>query len=471
MLMIFWMIFFFSVDFSEVHASPLWTTMTGLLSKVLLLGFLLVVFSQDSECQPATLDIFGPTRQADFVVSVGSGMPFELSLFQSTDAVALSGNVSSVVVGLNGGLDNSLVESITSQAPANTTLSVDISAANDVYSFQLVALGSRVVQTEDYRSLIANLVYVSNLTNDALADPPRNITITASGPEGTSSPATAVLQLLVANQAPPNISSRTMAAVDEDISNGAMVVELSATDPEGLGVIFSLVGSSSVFAVSSSGVVTVLDNSQIDYEVPAQRLFTLTVAAADTDPVTPMTSQTALTITINNVNDNPPRFSLPMFEFGVNEAVPNAVVGTLTATDDDFEDDADTAGNLFYDFTSPDSAVLQRFQINRITGVITAGSPLDFEDIPMFTFQVGVSDGLFSDTATVNVRVIDIPDNRPVISPATKTILVDRDTNQREVFLTSGSGGLLTVSDSDSPVLVGGVATVVSVRGSQVRLN
>jgi len=443
--------------------------MTGLLYKVLLLSFLLVVLSQDSVGQPPTLDVFGPTRQADFVVSVGSGMPFELSLFRSVSAVSLSGNVSSVVVGINGGLDSSLVESITSQAPANTTLSVDISAANDMYSFQLVPLGSRVVQTEDYRSLIANLEYISNLTNDALTDPPRNITITASGPEGSSTPATAVLQLLVANQAPPTVADRATASVAENILNGETVVELSATDPEGLGVIFSLVGSSPVFAVSSSGVVTVLDTSQIDYEIPAQRLYTLTVAAADTDPVTPMTSQTLLTININNVNDNPPRFISPTFEFGVNEAVPDAVVGTLVATDNDFEEDTDATENLFYDFTSADSAILQRFQINRITGVITARSPgLDFEDIPMFTFQVGVSDGLFSDTASVNVTVIDIPDNRPVISPATKTILVDLDTNQREVFLTSGSGGSLTVSDSDSPVLLGGVATVVSVRGSQV---
>ncbi len=444
--------------------------MAGLLLKAVLLGFLqLIVFSQHAEGQSPVLNIFGVNREAIFVVSVGSNMPFELSLFDSVDEVTLSGSVSSVVVNINGGSDNSLIESVMSRTPVNTSLSVDISATNDVYTFQLVASGSRVIQAEDYRALVASFVYVSNLTNDAISDPPRNLTITAVGPDGASQPATAVLQLLMANQEPPTIDSRVTAMVDEGSPNGHPVVQLSAVDPEGLAVVFSLVGSSSVFAVSPAGLVTVTDMNQLDYEVSAQRLFTVTVAAADTDPVSPMTSQTTVAISVNNINDNPPRFTAAIFNFSVTEAVPDAEVGTLTATDSDLEV---TTNNLFYDFSNliSGSPIAQSFQINRITGVITARPPgLDFEVTQSFQFDVSVSDGLFSDTATVNVQVIDTPDNRPVISPATKMILVDLDSNQREVFLTSGSGGSLIVSDSDSPILRGGTAAMFLVSGSQVR--
>ena len=443
--------------------------MTGLLLKALLLSFLLVVFSHEATGQAPVLEIFGPSREAVYVVSVGSGMPYELSLFNNITAVTLTGNVSSVVVTINGGSDNPLLETVTSRAPSNTTLSLDISATNDVYTFQLAASGSGVIQTNDYRFLIGNFLYVSNLSTDTLSDPPRNLTIVAVGPGGASQPATAMLQLLMANQQPPVIASRITASVDEGELNGALVVQLSAQDPENQAVVFSLISSSLTFSVSPSGAITVADSSLLDYEITAQRLFTLQVAAADTDPVSPMTSQTTVTINVVNVNDNAPMFTSNIFNFSVTEAVPDAVVGTLTATDRDLED---PFGRLFYDFSNlvPGGIIQQRFQINRITGVITARAPgLDFESTQSYSFNVGVSDGLFGDTAVVNVMVIDAPDDRPIISPATKTILVDLDGGQREVFLTSGSGGMLTVSDSDSPVLRGGVATTLAVTGSQVR--
>lgn len=442
---------------------------TILPGRLLLLSvFLIVVLSQLTGGQNTApvLSVFpGLDNEAVFVVPVGSGVTYTLNLFTDDSSVVLTGDVDSVVVTLNGGSGVSIQERIEADAPPNTTLSLD--STNDVYVFRLSASGDGIVQTQYYQTLITSLRYLSNLGNGSLSDSPRNITIVAMGPGGSSVTGTAVLLLLMANQQPPVLPSRITASIDEGIANGAFVIQLNAQDPEGLAVVFSFLSPSPAFSISSSGNITVLDTNLLDYETSTQRLFSLVVEVADTDPILPMTSESTVTININNINDNPPAFTSSTFNFSVNEAVPNAVVGTLVATDRDLED---VTGNLVFDLRDlGDNTIVQTFQVNRATGIITVLPPgLDFETTEFFSFGVRVNDGRFIDVAVVNVMVIDTPDNRPVISPANKTIFIDLDSGQREVFLTEGSGGTLTVSDSDSATLQDGIATLMVVKGTQV---
>ena len=434
--------------------------------------FLIMILSQhtcgqvdDGQNTVPVLSVFqGLENEAVFVVPVGSGETYTLNLFNDDDAAVLTGNVDSVVVTLNGGSEL-LLESIEADAPPNTTLSQE--TINGMYIFHLSASGGGTVQTKDYQSLITSLRYVSTLGIDSLSDGSRNITIIAMLSGNSSAPGTAVLMLLMANQHPPVVQAMITTSIDEGVANGSLVIQLAAQDPEGLVVIFSFSTPSPAFSISFSGSITVMDTSLLDYETSSQRLFTLGIMVADTDSISPMTSEAQVTININNINDNPPAFSMSSFNFSVNEAVSNAIVGTLVATDRDVEE---YTGNLFFDLLDlGNNDIMQRFQVNRETGVITVLPPgLDFEVTEAFSFGVRVNDRQFIDTAIVNVMVIDIPDNRPVISPANKTILIDLDSAQREIFLTDGSGGSLTVSDSDSATLQDGRATLMVVNGTQV---
>ena len=412
------------------------------------------------QAQQPTLQLFeGGEATATFFVPVGAEEEYVLNFV--TNSMAVTGNVNAITATINGGAGPQ-VERIEADTPQGTTLTVQ--ATENVYEF---SLGNATVS--QYQALVSSLRYVSLLPNSSIDDPPRNISVVANSPTGDSDASTALLLLLPSNQFPPVISSRIVVAVDENTPNGATFGQLNAIDPDGLGVTFSFQSPSAVFAISSDGVLSVLDSGSLDFENPVQNPFQLTVIATDTDPIAPMTSEATLVINVNNVNDLPPRFTVAIYNFSVTEEVPNAEVGTIAATDEDQDPITDTLGTVFFDIQDTRPEIVDNFNLNRGTGVITVRSTgLNFENIQSYSFQVTATDGIFTDTALVQVMVIDVPDDRPVISPADKTILINLDINQREVFLTEGTGGQLMVSDSDSPFLQDGVARLSVARGATV---
>jgi len=60
--------------------------------------------------------------------------------------------------------------------------------------------------------------------------------------------------------------------------------------------------------------------------------FMLTVVARDEDPITPLSSESTLEISLTDENDNPPQFVQATYSFDVVEEALNAVVGTVSAT-------------------------------------------------------------------------------------------------------------------------------------------
>jgi len=177
------------------------------------------------------------------------------------------------------------------------------------------------------------------------------------------------------------------------------------------------------------------------------------------DPITPLSSESTLEISLTDENDNPPQFVQATYSFDVVEEALNAVVGTVSATD------RDTVGTLMYDFV--DITTGATFVINRATGLINVRTTLDYEVQTVFTFNVIVSDGISTDQASVTVNVINLADNRPVITPTVSTILLNLDTGEREVFLSNGTGGPHRVED-DSTTLQSGTASIFVLRNGVV---
>ena len=283
-----------------------------------------------------------------------------------------------------------------------------------------IGTGSVNASAANFSVVLAGLSYRSNLSSSALSDPQRNVTITAYDQVGAGNTLTALLDLRVPNQGAPVFTQNgayTASTAENSAVGTEISVTISAADPEGRTVTYSLSESSTTFAIdAATGIVTVADNTDLDYEDRTE--FGLTIVASDGDPISPLTAEATLTIALTNVNDNDPEFDQESYESAVPENVEGADVITVSASDRD----EDTLRYVFASTTTEDV-----FIINTDTGDITVRDQLDFETTTSYAFNVIVTDEQRSDTASVLVSVTDVADGRPVVLPLQKEILINLD--------------------------------------------
>lgn len=116
-------------------------------------------------------------------------------------------------------------------------------------------------------------------------------------------------------------------------------------------------------------------------------------------------------------NDNNPIIHQPL-EFNVSELQPIGIeIGCVNATDAD----SGQNGVIDFAFSSECSSALP-FTINETTGCIVICAPLDFETVPVYSFDVIATDngsGKLNDTNVITVSVINENDHAPMFtSPA-----------------------------------------------------
>ena len=262
--------------------------------------------------------------------------------------------------------------------------------------------------------------------------------------------------ITIANVNDTPISADQAYSVSEDASNGFVLGTVPGTDAEGDTLAFSIATVQSVFAIdSATGVVSLADNSTLDFETTPQYVLSVNVSDGNT------ADTVAVTIDVLNVDDNEP--VVDDQGFSIVENSPNgSAVGTVVASDAD----GDT---LAYSLTAPSTA----FALDGATGAITVidTAQIDFETNPQFTLGVSVSDGSSSDTANVTITVTDSASTDPVVhdqafsiaenSPNGFTVgtvfAVDEDgplplqysiVGGSTVFALDGATGALTVVDS-----------------------
>ncbi|MFL2705659.1 MAG: cadherin domain-containing protein, partial [Gammaproteobacteria bacterium] len=222
------------------------------------------------------------------------------------------------------------------------------------------------------------------------------------------------------NQAPTISGLGSSVAVNE---NQTSVTTVSAADPEGSSLSYSISGSdASSFAIDNNGVITF--NSAPDYETKSS--YTLTISVSDgTDSV----SQN-LIININNLNDNNPIIS--NLASSVSVAENQTSVTSVSASDAD-------GGTLTYSLSGTDAGSLSISS----SGVITFNSAPDYETKTSYLVTVEVTDGssTASQALTINITdVDDAPNSAPIISGLTSSISIAENT----------SSAVTTVSASDA---------------------
>lgn len=241
-----------------------------------------------------------------------------------------------------------------------------------------------------------------------------NVTVYDLGkPQKSSSRVLPITVLDVNDNAPKFEKTLASFRVTENALNGTTVFRANATDADegdNAKVTYSLITDTKDFHVDkTTGSLTV--SNSLDRE--RQDLYELRIRATDgggkgpDNP--PLYSEALVRISIDDINDNAPKFSLPNYSVKIREDIPKGtVVAVVTASDPDLGPD----GEVVYSLEDSDSD--GTFKIDRLSGTIRTTKPLDFEERQVHSLAVFASDRgnpSMSSEATVTVNVVDVNEN------------------------------------------------------------
>ena len=216
------------------------------------------------------------------------------------------------------------------------------------------------------------------------------------------------------NDNPPIFSQNSYAAnLIENNLVGTYITQVNASDRDqgvNSAVAYNLEASvRSLFSIDpSSGIVTT--RVIFDHEQTSQIQFRVT-AVDRGEP--PKSSTVLVVVTINDVNDERPKFSQKSYSFGVYEnEPPGSEVGIVHAVDADSD-----PYNQFELAFLPNEESEENFAINSRSGKITTRTTLDRELQGVYHLVVMAMDKgapPMTSTVTVSVYIADQNDNSPV---------------------------------------------------------
>ena len=274
---------------------------------------------------------------------------------------------------------------------------------------------SGVASRSEYDIIIRGLMYQFTGNEFEALFPPKFVYLQVEDSVFSTFSAVQITFVPVNDQLPIFTQSSFTAEVPENASVGYSIIQVTATDGDRFSennIEFSIqAGNSENFFVISPENGTIYTNRPLDHEM--SQVHRLIVAVTDhsfmgTPPAAPSTA--TVTINIRDVNDLVPMFSTPEYNATVGESVP---IGTVVLRV--FASDGDSPQHSQLEFELAGST---DFAINRLTGVISTNAEIDRERTPLYILLVIVRNPGISafDTARVNITVLDLDDNPPVIT-------------------------------------------------------
>ncbi|CAL8292585.1 unnamed protein product [Lota lota] len=248
-----------------------------------------------------------------------------------------------------------------------------------------------------------------------------------------------------------------VARVPEMSEMGTSVIQVTATDADdstygnSAKVVYSILEGQPYFSVDPETGLVKTALPGMDREVKEN--YQVVIQAKDmAGQMGGLSGTTTVSITLSDVNDNPPRFTKSLYEFRVPETADlGATVGLLRALDADIGENAE----MEYRIISSDGPGMFDIFTNKSTqdGVIAIRRPLDFERKRQYSLRVQVenihlnprffSPGPFRDDATVKIQVEDV-DEPPVFERASYVMEVKEDAVRNTAI------GSVSASDPDS---------------------
>jgi hypothetical protein len=279
---------------------------------------------------------------------------------------------------------------------AATTLAYSITGGNTGGAFALNGATGQIT--------VASAAALAGVSSFAL-----NVTVSDNGTPALSDTAVITINVVNVNQAPVvNDQTFTLA---ENTANGTTVGTILSTDADaGQTRTVSVTGGTgqTVFAVSAAGVITVANNTALNFETTPS--FTLNVTV--TDSGTPALSDTAIiTINLTNVNEAP-----VITSNGAGNTASISVPENSSAVTTVTAEDPDAGAALTFTLTGADAA---KFQLtgtgtSRVLSFITPPdfeSPTDVGTNNVYDVSVQVSDGLLNDSQALAVTVTNVIEN------------------------------------------------------------
>ncbi|XP_039610278.1 cadherin-7a [Polypterus senegalus] len=230
------------------------------------------------------------------------------------------------------------------------------------------------------------------------------------------------------------------AGVPEMSPVGTSVIQVTATDADdptygnSARVVYSILQGQPYFSVEpKTGIIrTALPN--MDREAKDQYL--LVIQAKDMIGLMGgLSGTTSVTVTLSDVNDNPPRFPRKSYQYNIPESLPAvSVVAKIKAAD------ADVGPNAEMEYRIIDGDGLGMFKISTDKetqeGVISLEKELDFETKSSYNLRIEVTNknndtqymnlGLFSDTTAVKIIVEDV-DEPPIFNSPVNRMVVSEE--------------------------------------------
>lgn len=147
---------------------------------------------------------------------------------------------------------------------------------------------------------------------------------------------------------------------------------------------------------SSSGLI--LTARMLDHELVQKYDF---IVRATDNGFPPLSSEVSVKVFLTDMNDNPPVFNQLLYEAYVNELAPRGHFVTCVQASDADSSDFD---KLEYSILSGNERM--NFAMDKQTGVITLSSHRRQRMEPAYSLNISVSDGVFTSTAQVHIKVL-----------------------------------------------------------------
>jgi methionine-rich copper-binding protein CopC len=227
------------------------------------------------------------------------------------------------------------------------------------------------------------------------------LTVTATDTDGNSDQQTLTVSLDDVEET-PSFTSGTSASVAETATDGTTVLDVDAnvggTTDTGVGYAIASGNGDSAYAIDASGLITVGDASELDYERSTSR--TLTVEASEGT----QSGTQDITISVTD-SDESPTFSSGTSDSIAEDASNGDPVHDVNADVGGASDEA-----VSYTITGGNSA--GAFAIDSNTGQIAVAddSQFNFEGTNSFSLTVEASEGAATNSRTVSISVTDVND-------------------------------------------------------------
>ncbi|KAG9335984.1 hypothetical protein JZ751_003383 [Albula glossodonta] len=238
-----------------------------------------------------------------------------------------------------------------------------------------------------------------------------NITVYDLGIPQKSSSRLLDVNILDANDnCPEFLQDSYSVEISESTEVGAAIIQVEATDKD-LGangeVRYSLVADMDQFSINEqTGVVKV--KKELDREL--HPVYVLKIAARDQAVDEPqLISTVLLKVTLEDVNDNPPRFIPPNYRVKVREDLP---IGTVIMWLEAHDPDVGQSGQVRYSLVDNGDG---SFDVDKLSGAVRIVQNLDYEKRQVYNLTARAKDKgkpvSLSSTCRIEVDVVDVNEN------------------------------------------------------------